>query len=218
MEDLIAMTGLCDTDDEDLDSVVAPSDISWFTDSDDDHDDDDDDDVTTDDVTTPVATDEHKLTVSSGQAHSNDIPSTSTHEMPETDTGPIELCSAHSEDHTPLLQSKDLQVPVDSVSSSTYTPQYSLERNTQLHVQAVEPYGLVIVGDNIDKNFRPSYQRQDRQTKSLHYFHAFAVKNRVDVSSLSDTRPAAVITPESFLPTQSDLNKLLKDFETLTSR
>ena len=47
MEDLIAMTELCDTDNEDADSVVAPSDISWFTDSEDDDDDDDDDDVTT---------------------------------------------------------------------------------------------------------------------------------------------------------------------------
>ena len=94
-----------------------------------------------------------------------------------------------------------MQTPVDSISSSTYTPQLNLERNTQLYVQAVEPCGLVIVGDNIDKNFRLSYQRQDRQTKSLHYFHAYAVKNRVDVSSLSDTRPTAVITPENFLPT-----------------
>jgi len=165
-------------------------------------------------VTTAVATDEHGLTVSSGQARSIDMPSPSTNEMPETDMSPTELRSTHSEDNT-LLQSNDMQVPVDSKSSST---QFNLERNTQLYVQAVEPCGLVIVGDNIDKNFRPSYQRQDRQTKSLHYFHTYAVKNRVDVSSLSDARPAAVITLENLLPTQSDLNKLLKDFETLTSR
>ena len=38
LEDLIAMTELCDTNDEDVDSVVAPSDMSWFTDSDDDQD------------------------------------------------------------------------------------------------------------------------------------------------------------------------------------
>ena len=50
MEDLIAMTELCDIDNRDVDSIVAPSDISWFTDSNDDH-----NDVTTDDVTTAVA-------------------------------------------------------------------------------------------------------------------------------------------------------------------
>lgn len=37
-----------------------------------------------------------------------------------------------------------------------------------------------IVGDNIDKNITPSFQRLDHQTKSVHYFHAFAVKDRID--------------------------------------
>jgi len=78
--------------------------------------------------------------------------------------------------------------------------------------------GFSIVGDNIDKNFRPSYQRQDRQTKSLHYFHAYAAKNCVDISAMSDGKPAANLTFDSFLPTQSDLDKLLSDFEILTSR
>ena len=155
-------------------------------------------------MTTAVATNEHEITVSLGKARSIDMPSPNTHEMPETDISPTEFRSTPSEDNTHLLQSNDMQVPVDSTSSST---QFNLERNTQLYVQDVEPCGLVIVGDNIDKNFRPSYQRQDQQTKSLHYFHAYAVKNRVDVSSLSDARPAAVITPENFLTTQSDLNK-----------
>ena len=30
-----------------------------------------------------------------------------------------------------------------------------------------------IVGDNIDKNIRPSFQRVSHQTKSLHYFHSY---------------------------------------------
>ena len=45
-------------------------------------------------------------------------------------------------------------------------------------------YGFAIVGYNIDKNVRPSYQREDRKTQSLHYFHSYAVKDRVDISSL----------------------------------
>ena len=45
-------------------------------------------------------------------------------------------------------------------------------------------YGFAIVGYNIDKNVRPSYQREDRKTQSLHYFHSHAVKYRVDISSL----------------------------------
>ena len=37
--------------------------------------------------------------------------------------------------------------------------------------------GYKIVGDNVDKNNRPNFQRTDRQTKSLHYFHACAAKD-----------------------------------------
>ena len=42
-----------------------------------------------------------------------------------------------------------------------------------------------IVGDNIDKNIRASFQRIDHQTKSIHYFHTFAAKDRIDFSNLS---------------------------------
>ena len=46
--------------------------------------------------------------------------------------------------------------------------------------------GFKLVGDNIDKNIRPSEQRIDRQTRSLHYFHSFAVRDRVNFSNTSD--------------------------------
>jgi len=78
--------------------------------------------------------------------------------------------------------------------------------------------GFVIVGDNLDKNFRPSHQREDRQTKSLHIFHSYAVKNRVDVSSLSDRPASAEISPELFLLTRSDISKILEEFKVLISR
>jgi L1 cell adhesion molecule like protein len=39
--------------------------------------------------------------------------------------------------------------------------------------------GFKIVGDNIDKNFRRTYQRIDRQTRSCHYYHSYAVLDRV---------------------------------------
>ena len=106
-----------------------------------------------------------------------------------------------------------LQRPLNVVSSPCSTLQPSHDTNSESG-----PLGFTIIGDNIDKNFRPSYQRQDRQTKSLHYFHSYAAKNRVDVSSLSDAKPSAVLSVESFLPTQEDLDNLMRDFEILTSR
>ena len=78
--------------------------------------------------------------------------------------------------------------------------------------------GFVLMTDNIDKNIRRSYQREDRQTISLHYCHSCAVKNRVNVNGLSDKPAAAEISIETFLPTDEDLKQLLNDFEVLVSR
>ncbi len=43
-----------------------------------------------------------------------------------------------------------------------------------------------IVGDNVDKNVTPRYLRINHRVKSLHYYHSFAVQDRIDVSNLSD--------------------------------
>lgn len=40
-----------------------------------------------------------------------------------------------------------------------------------------------IVGDNIDKSVKPT---SEHLAKSLHYFHSYAVRDRTDVSGLSD--------------------------------
>ena len=78
--------------------------------------------------------------------------------------------------------------------------------------------GFVIVGDNLDKNFRPSHQRVDRHTQSLHIFHSCAIKNRVDVSSLSDKPASAVLSDKLLLLNCEDVTKILQDFEILISR
>lgn len=53
--------------------------------------------------------------------------------------------------------------------------------------------GFKIVGDNIDKNIRPSFQRVNHQTVSLHYFHSCAVSDRINLLSLSDIAPSLVL-------------------------
>ena len=80
------------------------------------------------------------------------------------------------------------------------------------------PDGFVIVGDNIDKNVRPSFQRGDFQSESWHCFHSYAVANRVDVTHLSNNTPSAIVTSDSVLPTKDDLLEIYKDFEVLVSR
>ena len=52
-----------------------------------------------------------------------------------------------------------------------------------------ECFGFRICGDNIDKKVRTRYMQSDMKNSSLHYFHSYAVLNRIDSSSLSDEIP-----------------------------
>ena len=78
--------------------------------------------------------------------------------------------------------------------------------------------GYKIVGDNIDKNVRRSFQRVDRTTRSLHYFHSFAVLDRVDLSSASDEPAAKPILFCDLLPSTADIANLKETFVILVSR
>jgi len=46
--------------------------------------------------------------------------------------------------------------------------------------------GYRLCGDNIDKSVHRRHLRIDRQNLSLHYFHTYAVENRIDFTELSD--------------------------------
>ena len=78
--------------------------------------------------------------------------------------------------------------------------------------------GYKFVGDNVDKNVKPTYQRHERHGQSLHYFHSYASKDRVNLASFSDTPPPAC-TPEAsvLLPSAEDLDCLRKEIRTFVS-
>ena len=46
-----------------------------------------------------------------------------------------------------------------------------------------------IVGDNWDLEVKARYQTKSQNNKSLHYFHAYAVKDRVAAQGLDNKRP-----------------------------
>ena len=47
-----------------------------------------------------------------------------------------------------------------------------------------------ICGDNIDKSTKPRYMRYGQnKANSIHYFHSYAVADRINVSNLSETAP-----------------------------
>ena len=77
------------------------------------------------------------------------------------------------------------------------------------------------VGDNIDKNVKPRNMTSDNQTRSLHYFHTYAVKDRVDLSSFSSNPPAidvSNINLETLLPSSEDDKVLRENLEILIGR
>ena len=80
--------------------------------------------------------------------------------------------------------------------------------------------GFKIVGDNIDKTVKPRYVRFDRQTSSLHYFHSYAVKDRVNLTNHSDSLPLPPDAPNlmSLLPSTNDISEIKHLFEIHVSR
>ena len=68
-----------------------------------------------------------------------------------------------------------------------------------------------LVGDNIDKNVRPRDMQSDHQTRSLHYFHTYAVCDRVDISHFSNETSilnVGTIQLDNLLPTNHDQHSL----------
>ena len=57
-----------------------------------------------------------------------------------------------------------------------------------------------IVGDNVDKNIKPRDMRIDKQVTSMHAFHMYATKDRVDASTLPDDKPVQDLEPFPFQP------------------
>jgi len=67
-----------------------------------------------------------------------------------------------------------------------------------------------LVGNNLDKNVKPCDMRIDNQTKSLHYFHMYALRDHIDLSSYegkSFTTDITDIDLNRILPTQGDAEK-----------
>lgn len=78
-----------------------------------------------------------------------------------------------------------------------------------------------LVGDNVDKNVKPSDVRVDSQTQSLHYFQTYAVRDRIDLTAYDDTPPVvdeSKIDTARLLPSDSDHNELTKNFSILVAR
>ena len=121
--------------------------------------------------------------------------------------------------HKDVVRNCDFSVTLDEGNSSSPAGDQSSHSNASIEPQPCTSNEYKIVGDNIDENVRASFQRLNHQTKSLHYFHTFAVRDRVDFSGLSDVTPHYVkIDPATLLPGPVDLTALLKELQVIVSR
>ena len=78
--------------------------------------------------------------------------------------------------------------------------------------------GYKLVGDNVDKNVHPSFQRGESATRSLHYFHTYAVFDRINLNGVSDNPSSKPIQLQKLLPSLSDISCLKETFAILISR
>jgi len=78
--------------------------------------------------------------------------------------------------------------------------------------------GYKAVIDNFDKNIRPSFQRFDHGTVSKHWIHAYAVRDRVDLSMFTDNAITNGIDFKTLLVSATDVAQLENDSIILMSR
>ena len=83
-----------------------------------------------------------------------------------------------------------------------------------------EWFGYKFLGDNVDGKVTPRFMRSDNQSKEFHYFHQYAVRDRVDMSHLSEEPPS--IDPDvalhQLIPTAEDNAAMLTNFSMLVTR
>ena len=106
--------------------------------------------------------------------------------------------------------------PATSQSVPAPLPQVSQLSGTAVTATSVPANGFVLVGDNIDKNIRTSFQRKDYQTESLATLFSFICCFILcGCVTLSDSLPSADVSSESV---RIDVLQLYREFGIFVSR
>ena len=125
------------------------------------------------------------------------------------DTSQIEDPSNHLEE-----QESTVQVSQDANHGSDHPPESESPRCGTTWC------GFKVVGDNIDKNVHPRHESLDQHTRSLHYFNCYAVKDRIDLGSLSDLKPLVDISQvdlTQLLPQKEDIEGIIENMAILAA-
>ena len=125
--------------------------------------------------TSPITSEKEYSTSGSSDESESDTPESNSH-PPMT-----------SPDQQPPTRSLALQGP------GSHYPTVTLQRSSTLCANKPSSTGhgqtlYCLCGDNIDKTVKKQYMRTDTyRTGSIHYFHSYAVADRIDFSDLSET-------------------------------
>ena len=116
-----------------------------------------------------------------------------------------------ADEECPSLSPEMPSEEIPESSSTATSPTSSIDLDTFLGPECPKPPGVLttfkIVGDNIDKDIKPRHMRSDYQTRSLHYFHSYAVRDRLNLDSYDDSASApdqSLVNLELLLPSPDD--------------
>ena len=136
-----------------------------------------------------------------------------------------ELTSEDETASSPISLSKSLSAtpPYSPCSMSSHSDGESdtaeVTDESSLGSENLQWSGYRIVTDNYDMNIAPSFQRLDKQKQLLHYMHSCAVKDRINMTSLSEERPKWKEHKASdLLPSVDDITALKEEMIILLSR
>ncbi len=149
------------------------------------------------------------MTEINGEHHTDDLVMPSTTQSDSMSTAPEEPDEFMSSDSNSTSSSSDCSSPPASCISALTFSDSSVDVDTFLGPES-EPYlpsiyTYKLVGDNIDKNVTPRHMTIDSQTRSLHYFHVYGVRDRIDLSSYSNDRQVPDVSSihlHNLLPTK----------------
>ncbi len=154
------------------------------------------------------------VTVPVEQELSTDAP-TSSSEASLPPTSPCGSPSTESED------SPASPVPSELTFSEPSSPDNDAFLGPEYHPITPHLQTYRLVGDNIDKNVKPRNMTSDHQTRSLHYFHTYAVRDRIDLSKFSSDLPVPDVSKfdwQKLLPSNDDKKVLYENVAILIGR
>ena len=105
--------------------------------------------------------------------------------------------------------------PVDKALSDTVLPDIELPEVVTHHQKWK---GFKDVCDNFDVNLKPSFQRFNNKTNSLHYLQHYALLDRVGLSESSEFQPSNDLDLKKILINKDDITQLENDAMILVER